>query len=198
VINDPGLDRKANRILRVTTEPALEPVTLDELKLFARIDSSYENDLLNSLITTARINCEKYLGRSFIEKTITMLFDYVTCGKIDLPRIPIISITSFKVYYIDGTSQTVSSLLYEIQQGEYEANLVFKETMELPYISDKLAGGYEIVYKAGYGALASDVPASIKTAIKITATEIYEGRSVENDIPDKAKSAIQGFWIPSI
>ena len=44
--------------VRVTTEPTIEPVTLAEAKLQARIDSDGDNLLIESLISTARKQAE--------------------------------------------------------------------------------------------------------------------------------------------
>ena len=195
MINDADLDPKGNRLI-TATEPSIEPVTLEELKMFARIDSSYEDALLTGFITAARDQCEQYTGRSFIEKDITMIMDWIQT-RIDLPKLPIISITSLKCYYLDGTNDTIDPSLYEIQQGNYEAALVFLEDI-IPCVSDKPSGGYVLIYKAGYGDSAADVPQLIKEAIKVTAMELYEGRSAANDIPDKAKTLLQKYWIPTI
>lgn len=195
MINNEVLSKKGNRVWRTTTAPAIEPVTLTELKLFARIDHSHEDTLLTSLISTARILAEKYTNRAFIEQSITLSMDWVD-WEIDLPRPPFISITSFKILYEDGTFDSITSSSYYTHLGELESKIVIYEDVGLPVSSDRGKGGYEIIYKAGYGDEASDVPNGIKEGIKLIATEIYEGRATLTEVPEKAKALLLPYRIP--
>ena len=49
-------------MLKVTVAPTAEPITLQECKLHCRIDSLEEDDLVNSLISTARQLIETQAG----------------------------------------------------------------------------------------------------------------------------------------
>ena len=66
----------ANRIWKVSTVPVIEPVTVDEIKLFGRIDGEEEDILIEGFIRAAREACETYLGRALISQTITMTMDF--------------------------------------------------------------------------------------------------------------------------
>lgn len=65
-------------------EPASEPVTRDEMKLFLRVDSDNAQDdaLLDSLIVASRRWCEVYTQRRFVYQTIRLLMDFFP-GTID-------------------------------------------------------------------------------------------------------------------
>lgn len=47
-----------------------EPVTLNDIKEWGKIDQAAENSLITALITTARIMCERYTNTSIITRTI--------------------------------------------------------------------------------------------------------------------------------
>lgn len=55
--------------------PAVEPVTIDELKVLGRITTNAEDSLIASLITAAREQAEAYTGRFFVTQKWRMLLD---------------------------------------------------------------------------------------------------------------------------
>lgn len=64
----------------VTAQPLKEPVTLDEVKAYARITQDSENGLINSWIKAARIAVENFTGRKLIEQTLTAFLDQFPAG----------------------------------------------------------------------------------------------------------------------
>lgn len=64
---------KYNSVLKVafSEESATEPVTVDEVKDWCRIDVSDDDTLIGKLIKGARVICENYANLSFIKRTIT-------------------------------------------------------------------------------------------------------------------------------
>ena len=106
MINKPPLSKKADRIWAVSSDPSIEPVTVTELKTFARIDGDDEDTLLETFISDARKHVEDHLNRSLITQTITLLMDYWPGETIELPRPPLIAITSVNTLDEDGRSVT--------------------------------------------------------------------------------------------
>jgi uncharacterized phiE125 gp8 family phage protein len=49
--------------LQVTTAPTQEPLTLQEVKDYLRLDDALDERVLQDLIETARLHCEDYTGR---------------------------------------------------------------------------------------------------------------------------------------
>lgn len=72
----------------VTTAPALEPVTLSELRLQCRVDSTDENALLTSLGVAAREQVESLTGRALITRSLLLLTS-ATGGVVSLPCPPL-------------------------------------------------------------------------------------------------------------
>ena len=61
--------------LVLVTPPAVEPVTLAEAKLHARIEYSDDDALVTSLIVSARRYCETVIRAAFIAQTWTLMLD---------------------------------------------------------------------------------------------------------------------------
>jgi hypothetical protein len=62
------------RLVQITP-PTVEPVTLAEAKLHARIEYSDDDALVTSLITAARRYCETAIRAAFITQTWTLMLD---------------------------------------------------------------------------------------------------------------------------
>jgi len=94
-----------NRLVDYTfddTEPVVEPVTLNEVKEYLRIDPgvSYEDNLLTDLITAAREETEKYTGCSLIARNVTAILELV--NRHELPYGPVKSVVNEDQYKLIG------------------------------------------------------------------------------------------------
>src|SRR5437016_1894555 len=59
----------------LVTPPAVEPVTVADADLYARISSSTEDPLVTTLITAARKRCEEWRGQAFITQVWDEFYD---------------------------------------------------------------------------------------------------------------------------
>jgi len=128
--------------IRVITPPAVEPVTLDEAKLHAKVDLSDDDALFTILISSARAHGEGITRRAFVEQTVELTLDHFPGGyvvntsngvypgypqilvnpqrrvysrqAIELPRPPLQSVTSVKYTDINGVVQTLDPSLYSV------------------------------------------------------------------------------------
>jgi uncharacterized phiE125 gp8 family phage protein len=188
-----------NRFWKVTTEPTIEPVSVEDIKLFARIDGDYEDDLIQALIVAVRESTEQYLGRSLIQQTITMTLDFWPNVVIQLPRPPLISVDSVKIIDEDGVKTTYSSDNYYLNTIAEPGQLILKATSaSLPDVSDRDFATYEIIFKAGYGTLAINVPQAIKNGIKTWVTFLYENRQPIDKPPFAASMLFTPYRIRNI
>jgi uncharacterized phiE125 gp8 family phage protein len=123
--------------LTLVTGPALEPVSLIEAKQHCRIDSTDDDGLLAGYILAARSYAEDYTRRAFITQTwdyrisnayadnpCVMGWPAVKQGdtyypRIELPKPPLISVTS--ITYVDtaGVSQTLAADQYQVNPYSY-------------------------------------------------------------------------------
>lgn len=194
-----SLDRHGNRNWKVTTAPVIEPVTVDEVKTFARIDGTDEDTLLTGFIKAVREAMENYLGRALIEQTIKMTMDFWPNTVVKLPMPPLISITQVVTLDEDDTETVYSSDNYYVHTLTTPGEIVIKHGATPPTNTDRYYGGYRVDYKAGYGAAATDVPQSILEAIKLWCSIYYETRTLTEIPPNQVLSIIdQNYRIPRI
>ena len=165
-----------NRQWTITSAPTVEPVTVEELKLFGRIDGSDEDALLASLISAVRMQAEEYTGRAFITQTIRMVLDYWPRENIELPRPPLQSITAISIVGEDGSVVAYDSSKYFVVAEKIPGEIVIKNGNVFPLNTARYSAGIRIDYKAGYGDAATAVPEPIKSAIKMWTMDIYESR----------------------
>ena len=161
---------------RVTTVPSSEPITLQEAKSQIRVTGTDEDTYINSLIQVSREFCEMYENRSYIEQTVTA--NYTKFGsKIYLPLNPVISITS--ISYIDstGTTQTVDSSNYNLQNYNDPAFIYPDYGYSYPTVQN-ITNSITIMYQAGY----STVPEATKQAILLVLSHLFEHREENSEI----------------
>lgn len=134
-----------------------EPVTLEEIKNYLRVDGSLttDDDMLTELGKTARSLCEKYVNQSIITRTVKSIVNN-SLGGIVLPYQPYVSGIVVKDY--DGN--TIDSNNVEFKGAS------FKRLFEP--VSEYL----ECTYLAGY----STCPSHFKTAILQQLAWMYENR----------------------
>ena len=74
--------------IRIDSTDGSEIVTLQEAKDYARIDTSADDDLVTSMIVSARQALETYLSRDIVGKTRTYWVPSSLDGCISLPFAP--------------------------------------------------------------------------------------------------------------
>ena len=99
---DTQVPRADIRVVRETS--TTEPVTLAEARNYLRITNTQDDDLVASMITSARRQAEEYINSDIVPKERIYYLTKLTEG-INLPYAPIASVDSFT---IDGTAQTVN------------------------------------------------------------------------------------------
>ena len=168
---------------RIVTQPATEVITRAEAKKQLRLNpaDSHEDDLIDSLITTARQTCESLCRRSFINTTWRYTFDNFPGGcsrnedQIFLPVAPLVSITSIKYYDTASVETTLDSTAYFVDTNGEPGRVAPVYGTIWPVIIS-IPNAVQIDFVAGYGALASDVPEGLKSAIKLLLTHLYKNR----------------------
>jgi uncharacterized phiE125 gp8 family phage protein len=177
-----------HRQLTLISGPATEPVTLAEAKLHLRVDITDDDALISSLIVAARRVCEARLHRAFINQTWSLAIDGFPWFRVLYPdwnvarvdneiRLPIATATSVtSLTYVDwyGTTQTVDSSAYLFTPGE-PGRLIPSPYKLWPWPRIQPAAA-TVQFVAGYGATASSVPETIKSAMKLLIGGWYENR----------------------
>lgn len=177
--------------------PAVEPVTLSELKAHLRIDDSGEDDYLFNLIAEARAEIEEASGMALIRQKWRLTLDQWPGGKADwwdgvreghinilygspvalaLPRYPLAEIDTVTVFDEASNAQTVNvAATFDVDTNQRPGRLALKSGATWP-IALRPTNGIQIDYFAGYGALAANVPAPLRRAVRNLAAYLYSHR----------------------
>ncbi len=171
-----------NYALNRTSEPSVEPVSLEEAKLHARVDGDSDDAVLSAFVTAARIWAEDFCRRSFLSSTWELCLDeFPGCDEeICLERPKIISVSS--IAYIDtgGTTQTLSSSLYRVDAKSTPGRITPIAGQVWPATQCDTTNTVTVTFTAGYGTTAASVPQPIRTAIAILASHLFENREQVN------------------
>jgi len=174
---------------KVVTPPSVEPVSLEEVKAFNRIDSNDEDTLIQSFIEGSRQKLEDYLGKALIKQLITVTFDEWVTDVIELPRPPLLSVVSIVTIDEDSVETIYASSNYFVVPES--SSVVIKQGSTWP-VADRSYSGYRIYFYAGYGETAKSVPAKLRLAIMEWSALWYESRILE-DIPESVKARLRYF-----
>lgn len=189
--------------LVIVTQPELEPVTVAEAKLWAKIEASSttHDDLIGSLITSARHKAELFTWRAFITQQLRWSADeWPADGEIKLPRPRLQDDADLAVSYLDadGVEQDVDEDDYWIDTDSEPGRL-----WPVNWWPSHAAapGAVRVTYSAGYGDTAADVPELIKTAIKKAVATWFEYRqdivsgTISPELPQTALMDLKPFCI---
>lgn len=175
--------------------PAVEPVSVDELRAHLRLDSTADDTYLADLITGAREFVEGETRRALVEQTWALFLDRIpqrdvmgwwdgvregaitmeSARSIELPISPLVSVDHVKYYSDDNVATVWPSTNYHVDTASKPGRLSLRTSGVWPVFT-RPTNGLEIQYKAGHGSQAGDVPAALRQAIKIIAADWYENR----------------------
>ncbi len=178
-----------------TAPPTDEPVDLPTAKKWCKVDGDDDDDLIQSLVTSARVYVETNTGRSLLRQSWRLTLDYfpgfifgTTTYEdwplfediIRMPRAaPLISLDSIKFMDPTLTLQTLNPSQYQVD-GDREPARVRPAVGKIwpvtyaGYFGAQLAS-VQVAYTAGY-ANVDAVPAGLKSAIRVLVASWYENR----------------------
>lgn len=187
--------------LTTITPPAKEPVTVDYVKRWLRIDSDEHATQLQDLITTGRQLCEDYSGRAFITATFQQTLDRfpmmpntqfspgspsvvmpilqntwpldTSAWAIKLPRAPVQSVTSIQYYDVNGQLQTLASSAYLVDNASEPGRIAPVNGGYWPGVQWR-PNAVTVQFKAGYGDTADKVPTKFRMAIAACVGWLYD------------------------
>lgn len=172
--------------LRLITGPAVEALTVDEVKQHLRIDRTDEDQYLADLIKAARSDLDAREGRLMGVAMITQTWELVLdafpiladrhCyGQIDIPLRPLQSITSVKYDDVNGAEQTFPSTDYIVDTASWMGRVVLKPSKSWPGTSDGIQA-VRVRFVCGYGAAGTAVPYYLRQAMLVKVAHHYRHR----------------------
>lgn len=158
------------------TQPASEPVTLDEVKAQAVVVAGSTDDaLLTRLIKAARAEAESKTGLTLITSNWLRTLDGFSTA-IRLLHGPIQSITSIKYDDENGVEQTLDPASYTLDTSDGMVGYVVPAYGCSWPTTRAHINAVRIAYAAGFGASASAVPEDLRHWIAVRVATLYEHR----------------------
>lgn len=159
-----------------TSDPAKEPINLDEAKDHLRLDGTDDDAYLMGLIVAARDRAEQETRRAIITQTWQGLLDQFPNGRTIWVRHPNLqSVSSVQYLDDDGDTQTFSSDNYTVSTDGVFGRIVLNDGVSWPSTENK-ADAVTITFVAGYGDDANDVPQMLRQGIMFAIAHWYEFR----------------------
>lgn len=153
--------------------PTEEPVTLEEVKLFLRVDGTDEDALIEGLIASAREAAEHLTNTSLCTQTLERVIDAFPEVEIELGSPPVQTIVSVKYIDTTGAQQTLDSSAYSLDKDRAPGWVLPAVDTEWPDTLDT-ANAVRVRFTAGVDAAA--VPKAVKTWIMLRVGTLYRFR----------------------
>ena len=173
---------------RIKTQPAKEPMTLQEAKNHLVVDHADNDSIIDVLIVGARKEAEDYMERALITQTWELFLDHfpkIITDPILVPRPPLIQVTSIKYIDDDGVLQTLANTEYDVDAKSAPGRILPAFEKEWPD-TRRVPNAVTIEFLAGYGTEAQDVPQNIVHGMKLTISEWHENRGGPGEAPQAA------------
>lgn len=204
--------------LKVVTPPPVEPVALDEVKRFLRIDFADLDPVLSGLVTAARQLCEAELARSFVTTAWLQTFDRwptltvnlatgqvamgwsqlnwspervypATSEPVRLFRADLLAVSAVQYVGPDGTLTTMDPAGYQVQYGPPPKVLpACGATWPAARVEPDAV---RITFTAGYGPDGRTTPECVKTAIQLLTGLLLENPLGFAAVPDGIKAVLR-------
>lgn len=159
------------------TPPAVEPVTLDDVKSAARIDTeAFDDQLERYIIPAIRAEAEHRLGRRLITQTVELVLDAFPDGEIDLRLPNVQSVTSVKYLDTANVQQTFANTNYTLDSDSSPGRILLNTGVSWPE-TDDVANAVRVRYVVGYGATEAAVPANIRLWITAMVVQAIDNPS---------------------
>jgi uncharacterized phiE125 gp8 family phage protein len=163
----------------LVTAPAIEPLTIDEVKDHLRVESSDYDNEIKSLIKEARQYVERITGRSLITQTWDYKLDKFS-ESIKIPYPPLQSVTSVKYQDSGNVEQTLSSAYYDVDTTSEPGRVTESYNYEYPETYDE-PNAVTIRFVSGYGSARTDIPERFKRAMKLYVQWQFDGNDTPTD-----------------
>ena len=195
----------------IVTPPSVEPVTAADLREFLRETAEGLPDAeANALVKEARELIEQMTGLALIQQDWRLALDYWPSGRgpwwdgvvegsiailqgqpatVELPRYPLISVQSVTVYGTAGDASSVNvASTFDVDLYQQPGRLALKFGQTWP-VAMRPTNAVEIVYRAGFGSAASNIPSVLTRAVKQIAAYLHSHRGDDCDMGDAFAAA---------
>lgn len=181
--------QRSNNVSR--TQPSEEPVCIADVKNDQRVDFPDDDNIIKENIEAARQYIEEQmLWQAMLTQTAIDKFDRFA-GEFFLHWAPVQSITSVQYIDQDDVTQTLSTDVYELAYDNGEGIVRLKEDQVWP-VARIHQDSVTITYVVGFGDDSTDVPMTVRKAVRVLAGNWYLNPDGENGIPLQVDSLLSG------
>lgn len=170
--------------LRLVTAASTQPLTLDEAKLWLRVDGTAENDLITDQIKGATQFVEDEISghRQLITATYEIgVQSWWSYDFLSLPRPPLQAVDWIKYYDTNGTLTTLDSSYYDVKTYLKQPGTIALAYQKFwPVVQTRRNWPILIQFQCGYGS-ASSVPAKVKQVLRLVLNWMYSRRDPTED-----------------
>jgi uncharacterized phiE125 gp8 family phage protein len=163
-------------ILELVTAPTLLPVSVTEAANFCKVNTSDDNQAIETIIQAARDKCEALAYRTLLTTTLDLKLPSFP-RVIDLPRPPVASVTSVSYYDLDNVLKTLTvTTQYLTYCGNKTARVYLHNGGTWPSTYDR-PDAVVVRYVAGWTA-ASLVPSCLRQWVLEAVSTMYQNREM--------------------
>jgi uncharacterized phiE125 gp8 family phage protein len=157
------------------TGPTAEPLSLDEAKIFLRVEHNADDVLIAALIAAARLHVEAQTQAALITQTWRLtLSDWPCQGQVRVRPAPLQALVAARVFDMQGDAQSLDTQAFVPDAGAATLSFI---PWALPS-PNRIAAGIELDVTVGFGDSASDVPEPLRQAIRLLVAHWYENRGL--------------------
>ena len=179
--------------IKVTTAPTAEPLSLQEVKEYLRLEDASDERIVQPMITAVRQFAEEHMNRALMQQTFTLMLDAVIDqdqplyegmrtapdlnyykNYIVLPKSPVQSVTSVKTFNDSDEATTMAATKYYVDTQREPARIVLRTGETFP-TALRVANAIEVIYVAGYTS-AFAIPEPIRLGMLQHIAYMYEHR----------------------
>lgn len=142
-------------------------------KEYLRLDGSESDNNISKLLKTAREAAESFQNRAYITQTWELSFDTFPQMPLEMPKPPLQSLVSVKLYDADGIEVSINITDFIVDADSEPGRITFKSEKTWPSITLREINAVKFQFKAGYTD-ASKVPETVKQAILVHTDHRYE------------------------
>jgi uncharacterized phiE125 gp8 family phage protein len=178
---------------QVVTQPTTEPLTLLEVKNHLRIDGNFDDALLGSFITSARMYFESQCEISIASQELLLALDSFD-DMVYLPRGPVQSIQDIGYADSENNQQYMDDWIEDLVSNPARITPAFGQSWPA---TAEVVNAVQVSYTTGYST-PSMVPKLLKSGMLFYVAHLYENRSAVTDgdlkeVPLAVESIIQQY-----
>ena len=162
--------------IQVVTPPTTEPLTLSEVKSHLRIDGNYDDVLLNSCITSARMFFESQCEISIASQELLLALDSFD-DIVYLPRGPVQSVEDISYADSENNQDSMADWIEDLVSNPARITPAFSQSWPA---TAEVVNAVQVSYTAGYST-AELVPKLLKSGMLFYVAHLYENRSAVTD-----------------